>query len=203
MRSDRWHAQALALCVVLAQHLALFRLLADSSTTRAAREQRAAPLTRIALRLIAARVPAATPAPIAVAPPARSHATPPTRSIASPSGKSALPRPPAATAIIEPQREAAARPDQAASADPTPPSLLDTEATRRAIRGSARAPSLGDRLARAHEEPDRVGAQGRLAEGVKAAGKGDCLKGEYAGAGMGLLSLPFFVIAEARGACAE
>ena len=31
--------------------------------------------------------------------------------------------------------------------------------------------------------------------------RGDCLKGEYAGSGMGLLSLPFWLIAELREKC--
>lgn len=102
-----------------------------------------------------------------------------------------------------PLREAAIRPEPAASAESLAPSLLDTEATRRAIRASARTPSLGDQLAQAREEPERPGAQARLANGVKAAGQGDCLKGEFAGAGMGLLSLPFLAIATAQGDCAK
>jgi hypothetical protein len=52
-------------------------------------------------------------------------------------------------------------------------------------------------------EPARTTAQERLGNDVKAAGRGDCAKGEYAGAGMGLLSLPFLVAAAARGACAQ
>ena len=102
-----------------------------------------------------------------------------------------------------PLREAAIRPEPAASAESLAPSLLDTEATRRAIRASARTPSLADRLAQAREEPERPGAQARLANGVKAAGQGDCTKGEFAGAGMGLLSLPFLAIAAAQGDCAK
>ena len=31
--------------------------------------------------------------------------------------------------------------------------------------------------------------------------RGDCLKGEYAGSGMGLLSLPFWLMAELREKC--
>lgn len=82
------------------------------------------------------------------------------------------------------------------------PSLLDTEASRRAIRESALAPSLAAWAAVASDEPHRTGAQERLVNDVKSAGKGDCLKGEYAGTGMGLLSLPFLALAAARGACA-
>ena len=82
------------------------------------------------------------------------------------------------------------------------PSLLDTEATRRAIRESVRAPSLAGRAAAATDEPARTSAQERLGNDVKSAGKGDCLKGDYGGTGMGLLSLPFLALAAARGACA-
>ena len=102
-----------------------------------------------------------------------------------------------------PLREAAIRPEPAASAESLAPSLLDTEATRRAIRASARTASLGGQLAQAREEPERPAAQARLANGVTAAGQGDCLKGEFAGAGMGLLSLPFLAIATAQGDCAK
>ena len=38
---------------------------------------------------------------------------------------------------------------------------------------------------------------------MKAAAKGDCLKGQYPGANMGLLSLPFLAVAAATGNCAK
>lgn len=85
----------------------------------------------------------------------------------------------------------------------SPPSLLDTEATRRAIRASARMPSLVSEAARVTEEPRRANAQEQLGNAVREAGKGDCDKGEFAGAGMGLLSLPFLAAAAIRGDCAK
>lgn len=99
--------------------------------------------------------------------------------------------------------------DTANSAEPTAsspialPSLLDTPATRRAIRASARDPSLTEQIARTSGEPRRAGASQRLGSAVKAAGRGDCTKGDYAGAGMGLLSLPFLAMAVAGGQCAK
>lgn len=48
-----------------------------------------------------------------------------------------------------------------------------------------------------------MSANERLANNVREAGKGDCAKGEYAGGGMGLLSLPFLAIAAAAGNCAK
>ena len=99
--------------------------------------------------------------------------------------------------------EAALRPEASASAAVAAPALLDTEASRRAIRAGARTPSLSALAAAASDEPRPAGAQERLGDGVKAAGKGDCLRGEYAGAGMGILSLPFIALAAARGACGQ
>jgi hypothetical protein len=93
--------------------------------------------------------------------------------------------------------------DPAASAPVALPSLLDTAATRRAIRASARTPGLGAQATAAIDEQRRAGANERLADDMKAAGKGDCAKGDYAGAGMGILSLPFLAVAAARGACAQ
>jgi hypothetical protein len=103
------------------------------------------------------------------------------------------------SAAAEPPAPAAS----SASAPVSWPSLLDTDATRRAIRASARMTSLADRAAAASDEPRRPSAQERFGADVKDAGKGDCVKGEYLGAGMGLLSLPFLAVASARGACAQ
>jgi hypothetical protein len=41
----------------------------------------------------------------------------------------------------------------------------------------------------------------RLSQGMDAAHKGDCGKGEYLGGGRGLLSAPFLLAAEALGKC--
>jgi len=43
----------------------------------------------------------------------------------------------------------------------------------------------------------------RLAQGVEAAHKDDCMKGQFFGGDAGLLSLPFLVAAEAMGKCAH
>lgn len=86
----------------------------------------------------------------------------------------------------------------------TPPasgSLLDSEGTRRALRQAGREPLLSERAATASEDPGRKTAQQRLSQSMNQAANGDCLKGEFAGGGMGLLSLPFWALAEARGKC--
>ncbi len=90
---------------------------------------------------------------------------------------------------------------QAASTPASVPRLaLDPEATRLAIRDVARHPSVSG-LARAAEAAP--GANERLAQGLAAAQKGDCSKGEYVGGGAGLLSIPFLVAAEALGHCSS
>lgn len=101
------------------------------------------------------------------------------------------------------------RPPTAASTEPsatagaagrTPAtSLLDSPATRQAIVDAARAPSLADLPG----TTQRVGQTQRLGNAIAAGAHGDCDKGEYAGGGMGLLSLPFWAIAKVRGDCAK
>ena len=184
-----------ALAVVLAGHVALIALL-NASQPRLAPHAPAA--TRVTLRLIA-------PAP------SREIATPPAPTATPPRDRVprlATPRaitPRAITPVPEdtPTPTALATPAPPASAPVVPPSLLDTEATRRAIRSSAHAVSLGEQLAASREEPKRLSTNDRLAIGVHEAGKGDCAKGEYAGAGMGILSLPFLAVAAAAGNCAK
>jgi hypothetical protein len=75
----------------------------------------------------------------------------------------------------KPAATAAAPAASAANALVGLPLLFDTEATRRAIRESARAPSLAGHAAAASVEPARTSAQERLGNDVKSAGKGDCL----------------------------
>ncbi len=81
--------------------------------------------------------------------------------------------------------------------------LLDSEASRRAIRELARRETWADRHYRVTESAPPATADERLAREIQQAGRGDCLKGEYLGGGGGLLSLPFWLLAEARGKCAR
>lgn len=108
---------------------------------------------------------------------------------------------PTAPAVAEPGPPDASVAGAAASAPAAAPGaapgLLDSAATRRAIRETARQrpmSDLGDDPAR----PDR-----QLSDAMAGAAKGDCLKGEYAGAGMGLLSLPFWALAKLRDQCSK
>jgi hypothetical protein len=81
--------------------------------------------------------------------------------------------------------------------------LIDTEATRRAVRQIARehGASRQARISLGQEEASTPTE--RLGQAVKQAGKGDCLKGEFPGAGMGLLSLPLFLAAELMEKCSR
>lgn len=80
--------------------------------------------------------------------------------------------------------------------------LLDGEATRRAIREAGRQPLLAERT-EAATGIALVSRGERLSEDVTKAGKGDCLKGDYAFSGGGLLSLPALAYAAATGQCAK
>jgi hypothetical protein len=62
--------------------------------------------------------------------------------------------------------------------------------------GSMRRAALNDPRSNVVTDPTQV-----LPRAVASSAKGDCLKGEYAGGGMGLLSLPFLALAAARDAC--
>lgn len=106
--------------------------------------------------------------------------------------------PPLATAPAEPVD----RPDQAASATAgSAHQLLDSAATRQAIRAATRAPLLSERADAAAQAPERAQASERLGQQIQRAGHGDCLKGEFTGASLGLLSLPLLALAEATGKC--
>ncbi len=154
---------------------------------------------RITMRLLPLPPSAAPPAP-------RSEPAATTRErTARPRPAAARPRDPAAL-LAEPQAPAAIgiaplpadAPASQALAEP-PPSLMDGEATRRAIRAAAREPGLAAQAGRqgpALRTPDE-----RLGDQVQRSAKGDCLKGEYLGGGMGLLSLPFLAAAALRDQC--
>jgi hypothetical protein len=61
---------------------------------------------------------------------------------------------------------------------------------------SMRRAALNDPRSNVATDPTQV-----LPRAVASSAKGDCLKGEYAGGGMGLLSLPFLALAAVRDAC--
>jgi hypothetical protein len=180
----------LAALVVLLGHLLLWLWLNGSGGRTAAKP--AGQL--VSLRLIAERPrperPIASPPPDAPPrSPARARVLPPPP-LDAPNESNAITSPAPTTAIA-----AASAPALPGSAPPPSSSLLDSEATRRAVRQSARDAPLTARS----DLPEN--AQQRLGREIGEAATGDCLKGEFAGGGMGLLSLPFWALAEARGKC--
>ena len=189
--------------VALLHGLALLGLLA--SLRQPWRVQLAAPTAGVLILLPPLDVKPARPQP---ARPAASMRP----ALALPSSQHARPEPPdrmsaalASTsenvAAATPLPAANAAPASAAASSTTVPSLLDNEATRRAVRMATREPLLSERAAAASADPGRLNAQQRLGQEIAQAANGDCLKGEYAGGGMGLLSLPFWLAAEVRGKC--
>ncbi|WP_431048250.1 hypothetical protein [Roseateles sp. L2-2] len=99
---------------------------------------------------------------------------------------------------------AAPTPASAASGStgPTGRDLMYGSATQRAVRQSTQGqPLLAERADTASLAPDKIDASTKLGNEMMKGAGGDCLKGEFAGAGAGLLSLPFWVLAEARGKC--
>jgi hypothetical protein len=95
-----------------------------------------------------------------------------------------------------------ALPSPTASAPPTE-RLIDSAATRAALRQYARDPTSQERHLAAQGQEMGVSASEKLGRQVQQAGYGDCAKGQYAGGGMGLLSAPFYLLAEASGKCAK
>lgn len=125
---------------------------------------------------------------------------------------SARPRPP--TIAAAPSRTITLAPEPVAQAEPEPTTeasgdapatekLLNTEATRRALRQAGRSPLLAERAASAMGDGPPLAQAEMLGHEIKKAGNGDCLKGQFLGSGAGLLSLPFWLLAEARGKCAR
>lgn len=196
MNRRRAAARTLTALAVLAAHLLLLLQGPRAPAPRSAGV--AAP--RVTVRLLA--MPKPTPTPVAAPAPITPAPRGPTR-VAAPR------RPPApivATETRTDERAAALAitplpPAAAASAADNDTSLLDSAATRRAIRAAARAPLLDERAAAATGAPARATAEQRLGSEVQRAARGDCLKGEFLGGGMGLLSLPFLAAAALRDQC--
>jgi pyruvate/2-oxoglutarate dehydrogenase complex dihydrolipoamide acyltransferase (E2) component len=182
--------------VILAAHLGLALLL------NLRPGQAPQPQARLQLRLIPAERPAALPPSQSITPPPPALRALPRPSVPPPA---IVLLPPVATEPVEPAQRAEPAPVAAplaeAPASAPQPLLLHTEATRRAVREAARNPPLA--VVAQTGLPQRETRDQRLARTMSEAGRGDCGKGEYAGGGMGLLSLPFWIAAEVRGQCAK
>lgn len=136
----------------------------------------------------------------AAAPPAK----PPPQRVAVPSRPPAPARPPAALAPhestwVEPAPAVAAAPAASAASSPPTERLLDSAATRAAIRQTGRMPLLQERAAAAAADGIARTDAG-LAGGVAAAGMPDCMKDPVPG---GILGIPLLAVQVARGKCAK
>jgi hypothetical protein len=202
--SLRW---LLALLAVAALHLLVLMLLQGALRVPVPPPAPAqAPLVLVWLK------PPAAPPVQAVPPPAEATAAQPLPRRPRPSAPVRAEAPalqaaaPASAAGVAPAPTTAATasaPAGAATAAASAPGgdLLDTEASRRAIREVARQRPIGEMGAQATGEPAPTGSREQLAQDIARGARGDCLKGEFAGAGMGLLSLPFWLMAELRDKC--
>ncbi|MEQ6305607.1 hypothetical protein ABN448_00150 [Delftia acidovorans] len=154
--------------------------------------------------------PAPSPAPAAARPgpaPAPNPAPrpkpaqrPDTAAVAPPSRQSAgaaKPTEQAATAAAPPApvpADTEAVPDTARSARAMG-RLLDSAAGREAVQSAARQGLVRPQIHAQREDP--------LASGMREAAQGDCMRGEFKGGGMGLLSLPMLAAAALKGECSR
>lgn len=150
--------------------------------------------------------PAPSPAPAAARPgPAPAPASPPTRrpdtaAVAPPSrqGAGAAKATEQAATAAAPQApvpaDTEAVPDTARSARAMG-RLLDSAAGREAVQSAARQGLVRPQIHAQREDP--------LASGMREAAQGDCMKGEFKGGGMGLLSLPMLAAAALKGECSR
>ncbi len=83
----------------------------------------------------------------------------------------------------------------------SPPLRLNSEATRRALRDVARQRSFSEQAAQDLRGPVPSAFDTPLAARVAGAAHGDCLRGQFKGSQMGLLSLPALALAAAQGEC--
>ena len=222
-RRRRWSASRIAAAVTLhALVLVSLKLAIDRVEMPGRGADRATTVVTVALH--AAPPPPLHPLPLPRTPsPARAPAARDARA----RGPAPMPAPPRAPedlahtlALPAPPPVAAATPP---ASSPQPDlSVLDNAAARQAIRNVARGDTLASHAnALTHEDDgsELLAADGShagttrnlpppppaqlMAKNIAAAHKGDCGKGEYLGGGMGLLSAPFLLAAEAMGKCSS
>ncbi len=217
-RRRRWSATRVGAAIALhALVLGALKLAIDRVELPSHGAERTTMLVNVALHL-------APPPPVRV-----THPLPPAHAAARGTPAPAPARAPAARPAPDDAAQAITLPAQppvveaiAAPASQPDLSFLNSAAPRQAIRNVARGDTLSSHAnALTHEEPgsELVAADGThqgttrnlpppppaqlLAQNIAAAHKGDCMKGDFPGGGMGLLSAPFLLAAEAMGKCAH
>ncbi|WP_431102156.1 hypothetical protein [Roseateles noduli] len=201
--------RALAIGAVLLLHVALVGWLQHAwHGADAHREQRSSALRMVTIQLPPLPKPSQKTRPVAQSPDRQARPDPdmpsPQTAPTPPSARVQAPRPevdrheeePRSTVVV-----AAPAPASAASGA-TGRDLMYGAATQRAVRQSTRGqPLLAERADQASLAPDKIDASTKLGNEMMKGASGDCLKGEFAGGGAGLLSAPFWLLAEARGKC--
>ncbi|OWG17533.1 hypothetical protein KDK82_1004 [Delftia sp. K82] len=150
--------------------------------------------------------PAPSPAPAAARPgPAPAPAPAPTRrpdtaAVAPPSRQSAGAAKATEQAATTAARQAPVPADTEAVPDTARSAramgrLLDSAAGREAVQSAARQGLVRPQIHAQREDP--------LASGMREAAQGDCMRGEFKGGGMGLLSLPMLAAAALKGECSR
>lgn len=177
-----------ALLATLALHLLLMLLVWQTGSKDGANNTQA---SRLQVRLIAEIAPKPTP---------RSAVRKPIKQVesaAKPIAVQTIIPPPSFDAPLSTSVVASpALPASAASS-----AWTDDEQIRRIVQMHAKQVPITEQAALASQAPKKLSSTERLGNQIQSAANGDCLKGEFSGAGMGLLSLPFWAIAEARGKC--
>ena len=156
---------------------------------------------RLQVVWVEAPTPAPSPAPAAARPgpapaptrrPDTAAVAPPLRQSAGAAKATEQAATAAAQAPVLADTEAA--PDTARSARAMG-RLLDSAAGREAVQSAARQGLVRPQIHAQREDP--------LASGMREAAQGDCMKGEFKGGGMGLLSLPMLAAAALKGECSR
>lgn len=188
-----------AALAVLALHLLLLAALWHTLARRVV-EVRAPQRALTWVRPLRA-TPPPPPPPLPARPlPAEAHAPAPRATAPVPPAPPLSPSPsPGESTWVTPVPLAAAPAASAASAPPE--RLIDSAATRAALRQVGRQPLLAERAAEAAGLPIARTDTG-LARGTAEAGKGDCLKGDSSG-GLGILGLPLLAARAVTGDCAK
>ena len=197
--------RALLLGAVLLLHAGLVGWLQHASHRAAPhRDQARSSVRMITIQLPPLPAPKSKPTPIVArtspstrpAPAVRTEVPMRPRAIARPDAEPP-PDEPRSTLVVE-----APAPRASSASGPSGRDLMYGAATQRALRQSTQGqPLLSERADQASLAPDKIDASTRLGKEMMKGATGDCLKGEFAGGGAGLLSAPFWLLAEARGKC--
>ncbi|MGQ3055269.1 MAG: hypothetical protein ACT6S0_26055 [Roseateles sp.] len=181
---------ALVLAVV-AMHAAMLWLLVVATKPHGSI---AGPVKRVVMEVVQVTPPvkAEPPAPPKEAVPRAPAARPAAKRSTVVTHDNSITAPAAPTAAAEPPQ----------STNP-PPLILHSESTRRALRDVGRERSFADRASQDLNGSPRPAFDSRLSAGVAGAAHGDCMKGQFKGSNMGLLSLPALALAAAQGECAR